>query len=93
MLSIIFNAIIRDERGHATAGLATLVPAAGAIILAIGACDNTDWLTITGGIVLALGIILAGVAHHMGVDYDIYRRLETLEGKQPSGTREREALS
>ena len=93
MLRKLIDIIIHGERGHAQAGVGTLVPAAGAILLAIGACDNTDWLTITGGIVLAIGIILAGALHHRGVDYDIFHRLEKLEGKQPSDTREREAVS
>ncbi len=93
MLSRLIDIILRREEGHAQAGAGTLVPAAGAILLAIGACDNTDWLTITGGIVLAAGVIIAGVMHHRFVDWDIFHRLEKLEGKQPSAPREREAVS
>jgi len=93
MLKLIINAVVHGERGHARAGIGSLVPAAGAILLAIGACDNTDWLTITGGIVLALGIVLASVLHHQEVDWEIFGRLEKLEGKQPSATPEREAVS
>jgi hypothetical protein len=93
MLSRLIDIILRREEGHAQAGAGTLVPAAGAILLAIGACDNTDWLTITGGIVLAAGVIIAGVMHHRFVDYDIYHRIEKLEGKTASAAPEREAVS
>ena len=46
---------------------------------AVAADDDLDWLAITGGIVLALGIAIAGSLHHIFVDYDIYGRLEKLE--------------
>jgi hypothetical protein len=92
MLSRLIDIIRGREEGHAEAGAGTLVPAVGAILLAIGACDGTDWLTITGGIVLAAGVIIAGVMHHRFVDWDIFHRLEKLEAKQPSEAREREAV-
>lgn len=82
MLNNILGTIIakaQQEEGHALPALGNLVAAAGAIALAIGACDNRDWLTIVGGIVLAVGIVAGGVLEHMGVDYDIFGRLEKLE--------------
>ena len=82
MLRNIIEALRRGERGHATAGVGTLIPAAGAIALAVGAMNETDWLTITGGIVLAVGVIVAGLLHHQVVDYDLYGRIDKLEGKQ-----------
>jgi hypothetical protein len=81
LIDLIVRDAIRGDRGHARAGAATLVPVAGAIVLAIGAANETDWLTITGGIVLALGVLLASVLHHQVVDWDIYHRIEKLEGK------------
>lgn len=81
MLTRVLHTLARGEQGHATAGIGTLIPAAGAILLAIGAAGDTDWLTIVGGIVLALGVIAAPVLNHVLVEYGIYERLEKLEGK------------
>lgn len=72
---------INDEGGHAMAGIGSLVPAAGAILLTIGAAGETDWLIWVGGIVLAVGVVVLSVAEHMGVDYGIFDRLTKLEGK------------
>jgi hypothetical protein len=74
------EALVRGEEGHATAGIGTLIAGVGAILLAIGAAgDDVAWLAVTGGIVLAVGIMAAGFLHHAVVDYDIYARLEKLE--------------
>jgi hypothetical protein len=81
MLRSIIEAIVRGEEGHAVAGLGTLVGAVGAILLTIGAAGDTDWLIWVGGIVLAVGVVAAGLLHHSTVDYDMYARLEKLEGK------------
>ncbi|MEX0750047.1 MAG: hypothetical protein WD359_04485 [Dehalococcoidia bacterium] len=81
MLKRMTDALRNGEEGHATAGIGTVIGAAGAIMLAIGAAGDTDWLTITGGIVLAIGVIAAGVLHHQVVDYDLFGRLDKLEGK------------
>jgi hypothetical protein len=60
----------------------SLVAAVGAVLLGIGAAaDDMGWLAITGGIVLAVGIVAEGLLAHMQVDYDIFGRLEKLEGK------------
>jgi hypothetical protein len=79
--NILVTIIARAQRedGHALPAVGSLIGAAGAIALAIGACDNRDWLTILGGIVLAVGIVAGGVLEHMGVDYGIFGRLEKLE--------------
>ena len=82
MLNNIMRTVIahaQQEDGHALPGVGNLIGAAGAIALAIGAAGDTDWLTIVGGIVLAVGIVAGGVLEHMGVDYDIFGRLEKLE--------------
>ena len=71
---------IRDEeRGHLEVGGPSLIGAVGAILLAIGAAGGTDWLTIAGGVVLAVGIFLAGLARHRFIDYDVWRRLDKLD--------------
>jgi hypothetical protein len=81
MLHRIIEALAKGEEGHAVAGLGTLIGAVGAILLTIGAAGDTDWLVWVGGIVLAVGILAAGILHHQSVDYDMYARLEKLEGK------------
>jgi hypothetical protein len=74
---------INSEEGHAGAGIASLVAAVGAVMLGIGAAgDDMGWLAIAGGIVLAVGVVAAGTLEHMQVDYDIFGRLEKLEGKK-----------
>lgn len=72
---------ISGEEGHAGPVPALLAASAGAILLAIGAAAETDWLTIAGGIVLAVGVLAAPLLNHMLVEYGIYERLETLEKK------------
>jgi hypothetical protein len=73
---------LNREEGHAGPGLAMLVAAAGAVILGIGAAgDDLGWLAVVGGIVLAVGIAAESLLNHMQVDYDIFGRLEKLEGK------------
>ncbi len=68
-----------DERGHVMVGMPSLVAAIGAIVLAIGAAGDTDWLTIVGGVVLGLGIFVTGLIRHRSIDYEVYGRLEQLE--------------
>jgi hypothetical protein len=71
--------IIRGEDGHAFPAMGALVGAVGAILLGIGAAGDTGWLSVTGGIVLAVGVLAASVVNHMTVEYDIFGRLEKLE--------------
>jgi hypothetical protein len=73
---------LSDERGHAQTLPGSLLTMVGAVLLGIGAAgDDLGWLAITGGIVLAAGIVGADVLHHVFVDYDIFGRLEKLEKK------------
>jgi len=74
-------AALRDERGHAGPIPGTLVGAAGAVALGIGAANDTGWLAITGGIVLAVGLAVTLLLNHALVEYEFYRRLEDLEKK------------
>jgi hypothetical protein len=74
--------LTRGEEGHAMTAPPLLAAAAGAIVLAIGAANDSGITAIIGGIVLAVGIVAASVAEHMVVDYDLYARIEKLEGKK-----------
>jgi hypothetical protein len=71
----------RGESGHGGTLPGIVLAVIGAIALSIGAVGDTGWLTITGGIVLAVGLVGMNVLHHMVVDYDIYARLDKLEKK------------
>jgi hypothetical protein len=70
------------ERGHVMVGVPSLAAAVGAIILGYGAAES-DTMAIVGGWILGVGIFFTGVARHRGIDYDIYDRLEKMEGRQP----------
>ncbi len=81
MLRLIRNLcqLARSEEGHAELLLAAMVAAVGAIALAIGAAEDSYIVAVVGGVVLGLGVIAAAMAHHIKVDYDIYKRLDDLE--------------
>ena len=68
-----------DERGHVEVGVPLLIAAIGAVLLGIGAGGGGDWLAITGGIVLAVGIFGASILRHRQIDYDLWERLDRLE--------------
>jgi hypothetical protein len=71
----------KGEEGHAGPLPGMLVGAAGAIALGIGAAAGLGWLSIAGGVGLALGIVASFLLNHVIVEYDIYARLESLEKK------------
>ena len=70
-----------EEDGHAGPALLAILAAMGAVALAAGAAEDVSWLTYLGGAVLATGIFGSALAHHLTVDYEVYGRLEKLEGK------------
>jgi hypothetical protein len=73
---------LNREEGHAGPGVASLVAGVGAVLLGIGAAgDDLGWLAIVGGIVLGVGVMAALMLDHMQVEYNIFERLEKLEGK------------
>jgi hypothetical protein len=74
--------IHEDESGHAIPAMLSLAAAAGGIVLGVGAASESDVVAIIGGVVLGVGVLGAGLAEHMTVDYDIYARLEKLEGRK-----------
>jgi len=74
--------LTKGEEGHGTTLPPLLGAAAGAIVLAIGAANDSGITAIIGGVVLAVGIVAASVTFHMIVDWDLYARIEKLEGKK-----------
>ncbi len=75
-------ALLNSEEGHGITLPATLAGMAGAILLVVGVVNNQDVLTIIGGVVLAVGLLASSMAQHMLIEYDIYDRLDKLEGKE-----------
>ena len=69
----------RSEEGHATPFFLSILAAAGAIALGIGAAEDSSIVAIIGGVVLAVGVVAAPLVNHMVVDYDTFRRLDDLE--------------
>ncbi len=76
------RSIHEDETGHVEVGMASLVAGIGAVVLAIGAAGDSDLAAYLGGAVLGLGILAGGFLRHRSIDYDVYARLEKLEGNK-----------
>ncbi len=74
-------ALLSAEEGHTAPLPGLLLGGAGAIVLAVGSAIDTGWVAIIGGVGLAVGMVAASVLAHMGVEYDIYERLNELEKK------------
>ncbi len=77
----IFRRLREEEDGHALVGMPGLIGAIGALVLAYGAAEGESAAVWIGGVVLALGVMGTAIARHRGIDYEIYDRLEKLEGK------------
>jgi hypothetical protein len=70
------------ERGHGATLGAPIIGAVGAILLGIGAAgDDMGWLAVTGGIVLAVGLMALMVINHGTVEKGMYGRLDEIEKK------------
>ncbi|MGI8925811.1 MAG: hypothetical protein ACR2HN_04095 [Tepidiformaceae bacterium] len=65
------------EDGHWVPFLAAVLAAAGALVLSIGAANDSGLWAIIGGIVVAVGFLAYDIARHMTVDYDFYRRFDS----------------
>ena len=74
-----FLTTLHREEGHGITLPGTLAGMVGAVLLAVGAVNNQDILTIIGGVVLAGGLLAASLLQHMGVEYEIYGRLDEIE--------------
>ena len=72
-------ALLHSEEGHAITLPGILLGGAGAIVLAVGAANDSGLVAIIGGVVLAIGLLATSVLAHMGIEYDIYERLNKLE--------------
>ena len=70
---------LNREEGHATTLPGLLLGGAGAILLAVGAANDSGWLAIVGGIVLAVGLVATDVLNHTQIAYGIFARLDELE--------------
>ena len=81
MLRLIRNLrrLERSEEGHAEPFFLSILAAAGAIALGIGAAEDSYIVAIVGGVVLGVGVVAALLVSHIVVDYDVFRRLDDLE--------------
>ena len=70
---------LNSEEGHGLQFLGVLPAAAGAVLLGIGAANDTDWMAIAGGIALAVGVFATPILAHNNIDYAVYDRLNKLE--------------
>ena len=83
MLRSIIVQLIAGEEGHGPTLVAPVVAAVGAVLLGIGAAgDDMGWLALTGGIVLAVGMVVLTVLNHGTVEKGMYGRLDELEKKK-----------
>ena len=67
--------------------MASLAAGIGAVVLGVGAVSDSDAVAIIWGIAPGVGIVEASLLPHMGIDYDIYRRLDDLEEITLAGVR------
>lgn len=69
----------QPERGHAPPAAASLVGVAGALMLGIGAANDSGALALTGGIVLAVGLVVGVIVHHVTIEWPLMGRVDRLE--------------
>ncbi len=72
---------IHSEEGHIGPAAGGFVGAIGAVLLGIGAANDTGWLAIVGGVVAGIGLLAGHVYGHMEIDYKVWERLDNLEKK------------
>lgn len=70
-----------DESGHNAPFGAMVLGVVAAVALTWGVVGDIDWLTIVGGAALGLTVVATTSLTHAEVDYNIFQRLEALEGK------------
>lgn len=69
----------REEAGHASSAAGALVAGVGAVLLGIGAANDTGWLAVAGGIVAGVGIVAWELVRHVAIDQKLMGRLDRLE--------------
>ena len=74
--------LLNSEEGHAITFPGVLAGMVGAILLAVGAVNDQDILTIIGGVVLAVGLLAWSLLQHTGIEYEIYGRIDKIEGEE-----------
>ncbi len=73
---------VRDEEdGHAIPAIPALFAAVGGLALACGSANDIEWVSWLGGVLVAVGVVGAALAHHVTIDYEVFDRLEKLEQK------------
>lgn len=72
-----------DEAAHWSVFGGVIVPAAGAVLLGIGAANDTGWLAVAGGVIAAVGLLLYDGLRHTAIDKPIFGRLDRLDGNKP----------
>lgn len=77
----VIDRVDAGERGHGAPLLGVVIGGAGALLLGIGAANDTGWLAVAGGIVLAAGLLATALLNHILVEYEFYGRLDKLDGK------------
>ncbi len=75
-------ALLNSEEGHGITLPGTLASMVGAVLLAVGAVNNQDVLSIIGGVVLTGGLLATSLLQHMGIEYGIFGRLDEIEGNE-----------
>jgi hypothetical protein len=80
MRRLLRKTVLEGEEGHALPALAGLAAGAGAVVLGIGAANDSGATAVIGGIVLGVGLFGYTLLDHINVDYNIFGRLEKLEG-------------
>jgi hypothetical protein len=75
----IIRAVHSGEEGHAPPLVPALLGAAGAIVLAVGAAEDSSATAYIGGIGLGVGLLGMLVVHHLTIEYGIFKRLDDLE--------------
>ncbi len=78
-ITTIIRALNAGEEGHTQPLVTTLLGAVGAIVLAVGAAEDSSIAAYIGGIVLGLGLLATPVVAHITIDYEIFKRLDDLE--------------
>ena len=68
------NALVAGEEGHAMTLPGVLIAGAGAIVLGIGAANDSGITAIIGGIAAAVGFLVYDVMRHTQIDYELFRR-------------------